>query len=81
MDDYLGKLGQSEIEFEGVLDSWLLGKKLKKKIEPILVEELVRKPDLSDEQIHKRIEQLVDEYLPDELDEDLEVEEPVEDWR
>ena len=78
VDDYLGKLGQSEIEFEGVLDCWFLGKKLKKKIEPILVKELLRKPDLTDEQIHERIEQLVDEHLPEELDEELEVDVAVE---
>ena len=79
--DYLGKLGQSEIEFDGFLDRWLLGEKFKKKIDPILVKELLRKPDLTDEQIHNRIERLVDEYLPEELEEELEADEAEEDWR
>ena len=79
--DDLGKLGQSEIEFEGFLDRWLLGEKLKKKNEPILVKQLLQKPHLTDEQINELIEQLVDQYLPAELDEELEVAEAGEDRR
>ena len=81
VDDYLRKLGESKIEFESLFERWGLAEKFKKAIQPILVKELVRKPDLTDEQIHERIEQLVDEYLPAELDEDLEADEAVEDWR
>ncbi len=79
--DYLGELGQSEIEFESFLDRWLLGEKLKKKIEPILVKQLLQKPHLTDEQINELIEHLVDEQLPEELDEELEVAEAGEDRR
>ena len=78
---FLRKLGESKIEFESLFERWGLAEKFKKAIQPILVKELVRKPDLTDEQIHERIEQLVDEYLPAELDEDLEADEAVEDWR
>ena len=75
--DYRGKLGQSEIEFESFLERWILGGKLKKKIEPSLVKELLQKPELTDEQIQERIERLADE----ELEEELEAEEAVEDER
>ena len=34
--------------------------------------------DLTDDQLHERIERLVDEHLPEELDEELEVDEAVE---
>ena len=81
VDDYLRKLGESKIEFESVSERWDLGEKFKKKIEPILVKELLRKPDLTDEQLHERIERLVDEHLPEELDEELEADEAEEDWR
>ena len=75
--DYLGKLGQSEIEFASFLERWILGEKFKKKIEPSLINELVQNPDLTDEELHERVERLVDEHLPDELDEELEVDEAV----
>jgi hypothetical protein len=71
VDDYLRKLGESKIEFESLPERWMLTEKFKKKIKPILVRELVQKPDLTDEQIHQRIERLVDELLPEELDEEL----------
>ncbi len=78
VDDYLGQLGKSEIEFESFSDRWDLGEKLKKKIKPTLIKELVQKPDLTDKQLHERIERLVDEHLEEELDEELEVDEAVE---
>ncbi len=81
VDDYLQELEKSKIEFEDVFDRLRLAEKLQEKIKPILVKELVRKPDLTDKQLHKRIERLVDEYLPAELDEELEVDEADEDWR
>ena len=76
VDDYLQELEKSRIEFEDIFDRLRVARKLQEKIKPTLVKELVSKPDLTDEQLHKRIEQLVDEHLPEELDEDLEVEEP-----
>ena len=81
VDDYLKELGESKIEFEDVFDRLRVAEKLQEKIKPTLVKELVQNPDLSDEQLHERIERLVDEYLPAELDEDLEVDEADEDWR
>ena len=77
VDDYLQVLGESKIEFESLSERWGLAEKFKKIIQPVLVKELVQKPDLSDEQIHKRIERLVDEHLPEELDEELETDEAV----
>ena len=79
--DYLAQLGKSEIEFESFSDRWDLGEKLKKKIKPTLIKELLQKPDLTDKQLHERIERLVDEHLEEELDEELEIEEAVEDRR
>ena len=76
VDDYLQELEKSRIEFEDIFDRLRVARKLQEKIKPTLVKELVSKPDLTDEQLHKRIEQLVDEHLPEELDEELEVEEP-----
>ena len=81
MDDYLRELGESKIEFEDVLDRLRLAEKFKKAIKPILVKALVQKPNLTDKQIHERIERLVDEHLEEELDEELEVDEAVEDRR
>ena len=78
VDDYLQELGESRIEFEDLFDRLRLKEKLQKKIEPSLVKELVQKPDLTDKQLHERIERLVDEHLPEELDEELEVDEAVE---
>ena len=78
MDDYLRELGESTIEFENVFDRQKLAEKFKKAIKPILVRELVQKPDLTDKRLHKRIERLVDERLEEELDEELEVDEAVE---
>ena len=77
VDDHLRKLDESEIEFESLSERWGLAEKFKKTIQPILVKELVQKPDLADEQIHEHIERLVDAHLREELDEDLEVEEAV----
>ena len=77
VDDYLKELGESKIEFEDIFERLRLAEKFEKAIRPILVKELLRKPELTDEQLHKRIERLVDEHLPAELDEELEVEEPV----
>jgi hypothetical protein len=54
---------QGEIEFEGRSDQWDLERKLEDKIGPLLVQELVRKPDLTDAQIQERIETLADEHL------------------
>ena len=81
VDDYLRELGESKIEFEDVLDRLRLAEKFKKAIKPILVKALVQKPNLTDKQIHERIERLVDEHLGEELDEELEVDEAVEDRR
>ena len=43
-----------------------MAEKFKKTIQPILVKALVQKPDLTDKQLHERIERLVDEHLPEE---------------
>ncbi len=77
VDDHLRKLDESEIEFESLSERWGLAEKFKKAIRPILIKELLKKPGLTDDQIHERIERLVDEHLPEELDEDLEVDEAV----
>ena len=81
VDDYLGQLGESKIQFESLFERWSLAEKFKKRIKPILVKALVQKPDLTDKQLHERIERLVDEHLPEELDDELEVDEAVEDRR
>ena len=81
VDDYLQELEESKIEFESLAERWSLGEKFKKIIEPVLVKKLIQNPDLTDKEIHERIEQLVDQYLPAELVEELEVDEALEDRR
>jgi hypothetical protein len=60
--DYLTRL-EDKVEFDGFQDRWDTAEKLKKTIQPILVPELLREPALTDAQIQKRIEVLVDEHL------------------
>ena len=78
VDDHLRKLDESEIEFESLSERWGLAEKFKKAIQPILVKKLIQNPDLTDKQLHERIERLVDEHLQEKLDEELEVDEALE---
>ena len=66
--DYLRKLEQQELEFEDVIDRWNTAEKLQAIIRQTLIEEVVHKPDLTDEQIETRIEKLVDAHLEEVLD-------------
>jgi len=68
VDDHLRKLDESEIEFESLSERWGLAEKFKKAIRPILIQELLKKPGLTDDQIHERIERMVDEQLKEELE-------------
>ena len=68
VDDHLRKLDESEIEFESLSERWGLAEKFKKAIRPILIKELLKKPGLTDDQIHERIERMVDEQLKEELE-------------
>jgi hypothetical protein len=60
--DYLGRL-KDKVEFDGFQDRWDTAEKLKEKIRPLRVKELLQKPDMTDAQIQKRIETLVEEHL------------------
>ena len=66
--DYLRKLEQQEeLEFEDLRDHWNTAEKLQAIIRQTLVEEVVYKPDLTNQQIEKRIEKLVDAHLAEVL--------------
>ena len=68
VDDYLQELDESKIEFESLAERWSLAEKFKKAIRPIVIKELLKKPGLTDDQIHERIERMVDEQLKEELE-------------
>ena len=68
VDDHLRQLDESEIEFESLSERWGLAEKFKKAIRPILIKELLKKPGLTDDRIHERIERMVDEQLKEELE-------------
>jgi len=64
VSDYLRQLEQwSDIEFDSYTDRRQTAEKLEQKIRPILLRELVEKPEMSDKKIHRRIEKLVDAHL------------------
>ena len=64
VDDYLRELStKGELEFDGFTDQWETGKRIKAKIQPILLKELLLRPKLTDEEVHRRIDELVDEHL------------------
>ncbi len=63
VDSYLRELNESKTGIGHFLQSWALAEKLKKAIRPILVKELVQKPDLTDQEIRRRIESLVEEAV------------------
>jgi hypothetical protein len=66
---YLRELERrEEIEFRGFDDLWDTSKKVQQKIGPILLSEIIQNPKMTDEQIKHRIEEFVDEHLPEFLD-------------
>ena len=68
--DYLKKLEElEELEFEDFRDRWNTGERLLELIRSTLVDEVAHRPDLTDQQIEKRIEKLVDAHLEEVLDE------------
>jgi hypothetical protein len=70
VQDYLKKLEeQEELEFEDFRDRWNTGERLQELIRSTLVDEVVHRPDLTDQQIEKCIEKLVDAHLEEVLDE------------
>jgi hypothetical protein len=66
VDSYLTALeGTGELEFEGPDDRADVSRKLKDRIRPVIVNEIVDKPELTDAQLRRRIERLADRYLDD----------------
>ena len=64
VDDYLRELStKGELEFDGLTGQWETGKRSKAKIHPILLKELLLRPKLTDEEVHRRVDELVDEHL------------------
>lgn len=64
--DYLRHLEkEGELEFSDLFDCSRLAQELKERIGPILVNEMRKKQTTSDEYIHRRIEQLVDQNVED----------------
>ena len=63
--DYLRELeNQQKFEFDdGSSERFDIGEKLKERIRPILVKQLIRTPEITDEQIERRIEVLVDRFI------------------
>lgn len=61
---YLRKLeNDNEIECESASDRWELEKDLKGRIRPMLVAEVRNRPDMSDQEINGRVEDLVDNHI------------------
>ena len=66
---YLSELERrDEIEFRDFNDLWDTSKKVQHKIGPILLGEILQDPKMTDEQIKDRMEELVDEHLPEFLE-------------
>ena len=66
VDGYLGQLEASgELEFEGADDRANVTRKLKDRIRQTMLNQVLDRPDLSDTQLRRRIERLVDRYLDD----------------
>jgi len=70
--NYLGQLEQEgELKFTWFFDRSQTAKKLEERIRPILVNEMRKKQATSDEDIERRIEQLVDQNLDEFCENDL----------
>jgi hypothetical protein len=54
---------EHDIKFDSVAERLEIGKKLQERIRPILIQQLLRTPEISDEKIHQRIDVLVDRYI------------------
>jgi hypothetical protein len=66
VDSYLTQLeATGEVEFEGSEDRADVARKLKDRIRPVIVTDLVDRPELTDGQVRRRIERLVDRDLDD----------------
>ena len=64
VDDYLRKLAtKGDLEFDGFSDQWETGQQIKAKIQPILLKELLLRPKMTDEEVHRRVDELVNEHL------------------
>ena len=61
--NYLDRPGRDEIEFNNFFDQWNTSEKLKAKVRPALIAQLIQEPGMSDAEVHKRIEQLVSDNL------------------
>jgi excisionase family DNA binding protein len=59
---------QGQIEFSGFSEMWNIGEAVRKRIRPFLIQELIQRPDLSQEKLHRRIDVLVNQYLGEFLD-------------
>ncbi len=66
VDSYLTRLeAPGELEFDGPEDRADVSRKLKDRIRPVIVNDIVEKPELTDGQVKRRIERLADRYLDD----------------
>lgn len=64
VDEVLKELErEGEVEFGGWHDRWETGKKMRETVSPLLVEELVKEPEVSTEQVQKRVGALVRKSL------------------
>jgi len=69
LGDYLRKLeSDDEIEYDSFSDRWKLEKDLKGRIRPMLVAEVRKRPDISDQEIEGLIEDLVDDHIEEFLE-------------
>ena len=68
VESYLRQLEGEAIEFASLSDRWKMEAELKNQIRPILLSEILEDPEMSDQDIKERIEQLADESIAEIFD-------------
>jgi len=66
--EYVRELEKDEIEFEDATDRWEMEKNLTKRIRPMLLSEVLKEPEMSEEEIDELLEELVEEHFKEFLD-------------